>query len=137
MCPAFVHVTHGSFFSSCIARSLTSLGSLCRRWRTIGEWILDLRLTGWGMLCVVFEPVEILVAFAARVAAVGLVLLHANCARIWFVGFGIDDAEGSVGVCVERLAVVAMLCDRWVSGMAQCGNNVERDNRGNLRLCGI
>ena len=57
----------------------------------------------------VFEAVEIFVAFAAGVALVGFVFFHAEGAGEGFEGFGIDDAEGPVAVCVEGLRVMAVL----------------------------
>jgi hypothetical protein len=61
------------------------------------------------VIFVVFEAVEILVALAAGFAAVGLVLFHTEGAGVWVKGFGIDDREGAVLVCMEFLRVVAML----------------------------
>lgn len=62
-----------------------------------------------GVVFVVFEAVEILVALAAGFAAVGLVLFHTEGAGVWVKGFGIDDRKGAVFICVELLRVVAML----------------------------
>ena len=58
---------------------------------------------------VVFEAVEVLVAFAASVAAVGFMFFHAEGAGVGGEGFGVDDGEGAVFVCVEFLRVVAVL----------------------------
>ena len=64
------------------------------------------------MRFVVFEAVEVLVALAADVAAVGFFLFHAEGARVRGGGFGVDDGEGAVGVFVQLLVVVAVLL--WV-----------------------
>ena len=57
---------------------------------------LDLRVTGWGVVLVVFEPVEVLVAFPAGVAAVWLVFFHAEGTGIRVQGFGVHDREGAI-----------------------------------------
>lgn len=51
-----------------------------------------------GVLAVVFEAVEILVALAADFASVWFLLLHAHCAGVGDGGDGVDDGEGAVGV---------------------------------------
>ena len=62
------------------------------------------------MRLVIFEAVEVLVALAAGLALVGFVLLHALGARVGLEGVRVDDGEGAVGVGVEGLRVVAVLC---------------------------
>ena len=62
-----------------------------------------------GVVFVVFEAVEILVALAAGFAAVGFMLFHTESAGVWVKGFGIDDRKGAVFICVELLCIVAML----------------------------
>ena len=59
---------------------------------------LDFGVAAWGVGFVVFEAVEVLVAFAAVVAAVGFVFFHAKGAWVWFLGFGVDDGVGTVFV---------------------------------------
>lgn len=39
----------------------------------------------------IFEPVEVLVPFAADLTAIGLFLFHANCTRIGDRRFGVDN----------------------------------------------
>lgn len=39
--------------------------------------VLNLGITVWGVVLVVFEPVEVLVAFPTGIAAVWFVLFHA------------------------------------------------------------
>ena len=48
------------------------------------------------MVLVVFEPVEVLVAFPAGVAAVWLVFFHAEGTGIRVQGFGVHDREGAI-----------------------------------------
>ena len=43
---------------------------------------LQVRVAGWRVLPVVFESVQVLVAFAANLAAIGLLLFHSNGAGI-------------------------------------------------------
>lgn len=57
----------------------------------------------------IFESVEIFVAFSTGAAAVGLVLFHAEGAGVGIEGLGVDDGEGAVFVCVEFLRVVSVL----------------------------
>ncbi len=57
----------------------------------------------------VFQTVEILVAFAAVVAAVGFVFFHAHGARIGGEGVRVDDRIGAIVVGVEFLGVVSVL----------------------------
>ena len=78
----------------------------------------------------VFEAVEVLVAFAAGVAAVRLVLFHAQSARIWVQGFGINDGEGAVAVVFESLGIVAVLVG---VSRGQCS---KRERLECLRSCG-
>ena len=57
----------------------------------------------------IFQTVEILVAFAAVVAAVGFVFFHAHGARIGGEGVRVDDRIGAIVVGVEFLGVVSVL----------------------------
>lgn len=57
----------------------------------------------------VFEAVEILVAFPAGIAAVWLVLLHAQSTRIWVQSFGINDGKRAIAVVLESLGIMAVL----------------------------
>lgn len=85
-------------------------GCHLRRVRSrIGVGVLDLGVAVWRVVLVVLETVEVLVALAARVAAVGFVLFHAQGARVRGESFGIDDGEGAVFVGGELLCVVAVL----------------------------
>lgn len=61
------------------------------------------------MVLVVFEAVEVLVALAADIAAVGFVLFHAEGSWVRVKSLGIDDGESAVVVCGELLGVVAVL----------------------------
>ena len=61
------------------------------------------------MILVVFEAIEVLVAFATVVAAVRFVLFHADGARVWGQGIGIDDGVGTIFVGMELLRVVSVL----------------------------
>lgn len=75
---------------------------------------------------VVFEAVEVLVAFAADVAAVGFFLFHAEGAGVRGGGFGVDDREGAVGVFVQLLVVVAVLVGKGL------GMGLRKGERGLL-----
>lgn len=57
----------------------------------------------------VLEAVEILVALPARIAAVWLVLFHAQSTRIGVQSFGINDRKGAIVVVFESLGIVAVL----------------------------
>ena len=59
---------------------------------------LNLRVTGWVVVFVIFEAVEVLVAFPASIAAVWLVFFHAHGTGIRVQRFGINDGEGTVFV---------------------------------------
>lgn len=60
----------------------------------------------------VFEAVEVFVALAADVAAVGFVLFHAEGSGVRVEGLGVDDGESAVVVCGKLLGVVAVLVPR-------------------------
>lgn len=64
------------------------------------------------MRLVVFETVEILVAFAASIAFVWLLFLHAQCPRVWRERSRIDDGKSPVRVFVKCLVVMAVLQNR-------------------------
>ena len=70
---------------------------------------LNLRVTVGRVGFVVFEAVEVLVAFAARIATVGFVLFHAQGTGIRVQSFGINDRECAIVVIFEGLGVVAVL----------------------------
>ena len=57
----------------------------------------------------VFQTVEVLVAFAAVIAAVGLVLFHTYGARVWGKGVWVNDRVGTVVVGVKLLGIVSVL----------------------------
>lgn len=57
----------------------------------------------------IFETVEVLVAFPAHLTSVRLVLLHAQGPWVWAEGFWVDNGKGAVVVCGELLRVVSML----------------------------
>lgn len=57
----------------------------------------------------VFKTIEVLVAFAAIVAAVGFVFFHAHGARIGGEGIRVDNRVGAVVVGMEFLGVVSVL----------------------------
>ena len=57
----------------------------------------------------VFETVEVLVAFPTGIAAIWLMFFHAQSTRIGVMGFGIDDRKGAVIVVFEGLGIVPML----------------------------
>ena len=61
------------------------------------------------MVFVVFQTIEVLVAFAAVVAAVGFVFFHAHGARIGGEGIRVDNGVGAVVVGMEFLGVVSVL----------------------------
>ena len=48
----------------------------------------------------IFQAIEVLVAFPACLALVRFVLFHALGAGVGLQGFGVDYAEGAVGVGV-------------------------------------
>ena len=64
------------------------------------------------MLAVVLETVQVLVAFAADLAAVGLLLLHADSPRVGNRGCRVNDGKGAVGVLLELLVLMAVLGER-------------------------
>ena len=57
----------------------------------------------------IFETVEVLVAFPTGIAAIWLMFFHAQSTRIGVMGFGIDDRKGAVIVIFEGLRIVPML----------------------------
>lgn len=61
------------------------------------------------MLTVVFETVEVLVALAAHLTAIGFLFLHADGSRIWDRGCRINNGIGAVWVLLELLVLVTML----------------------------
>lgn len=71
--------------------------------------ILNLRITVGRVVLVVFEAVEVLVAFPARVAAVWFMLFHAQGTGIGVQGLGINNREGAIVIVFEGLSIVAVL----------------------------
>ena len=61
------------------------------------------------MAFVIFEAIEILIPFAADIAPIGLVLLHAEGSWVRAESVGIDNGECAVFVCGELLSVVTVL----------------------------
>lgn len=59
---------------------------------------LHLWVAGRRVLFVVFETIQVLVSFAANIALVRLLLLHAKSTRIRSGRFGVDDRECSISV---------------------------------------
>ena len=60
-------------------------------------------------MTMILEAVEILVPLAADFAAIGLLFLHADGARIWNRCGRVDDGKGAVRVLFELLILVAVL----------------------------
>lgn len=73
---------------------------------------LKIWVAGWGVSLVVFETVEVLVPLLANVALVWLLLFHSHGARIWCLGVGVDNREGSVAILMESLIVMTVLAFR-------------------------
>lgn len=44
----------------------------------------------------VFQAIEVFVAFATYFAFIGFVLFHAKCSGVWGMGFWVDDGEGPI-----------------------------------------
>lgn len=61
------------------------------------------------MVAMILEAIEILVAFTADIAAVGLFLLHADGAGVRGVGLGIHNGKRAVTVFAKLLTGVAVL----------------------------
>ena len=70
---------------------------------------LNLGITVWRVVLVVFETVEVLVAFPTGIAAIWLMFFHAQSTRVRVMGFGIDDRKGAIIVVFEGLGIVPML----------------------------
>lgn len=70
---------------------------------------LQVRVAVRGMRTVVFQPVQVLVAFSANFAPVGLLLLHANGSGVWDRSQRIDNGESTVFILFELLILVAVL----------------------------
>ena len=60
-------------------------------------------------MAVVLETIQVLVALAANLATVRLLLLHADGAGIWNGCRRVDDGEGTIGILLELLILVAVL----------------------------
>lgn len=61
------------------------------------------------MLAVVFETVQVLVAFAADLTAVRLLLLHTNGTGIGNGCGGVYNGECTIGVLLELLILMTVL----------------------------
>lgn len=61
------------------------------------------------MLAVVLQTIEVLVALETRIAAVWLLLFHADGAGVWDRCGGVDNGEGAVRVLLELLVLVTVL----------------------------
>ena len=70
---------------------------------------LELGIAWWRVGFVIFEAVQVLVSFAAHLAAEWLFFLHADCARIGDRRFGIDDGKRAVCVLMKLLVCVTVL----------------------------
>ena len=62
----------------------------------------------------VFETVEVLVAFATDVAGVGFVFFHSSRAGVYLLCVRVDDGKGAVAVVEDFVGLVTMLY--YVSG---------------------
>lgn len=63
---------------------------------------------GSTMVTYIFESVQVLVPLTADLALVRLLLLHAECARVWRRCLRVDDGEGAVAVLVQLLRLVTV-----------------------------
>lgn len=61
------------------------------------------------MVSVVFEAVEVLVAFPADIASMGFGLFHTQRAGVGVKGFRVNDGEGTIFVGSQLLRVVSVL----------------------------
>ena len=61
------------------------------------------------MLTVVLEAVEVLVPLATNLAAIWLLLLHTNSARVWYGCSRVDYGKGTIGVLLQLLILVTVL----------------------------
>ena len=71
--------------------------------------VLELGVACRGMILVILETVEVLIAFAACFAFVRLLFLHSHRSRIWRKSCRVDDRVSSILILVKLLGVVAML----------------------------
>lgn len=53
--------------------------------------------------------VEILVSLATGFAAIRLLLLHADCAWVWYTRSRVDNRESAIDVLLQLLILVAVL----------------------------
>lgn len=56
----------------------------------------------------VFETVEVLVPLAADITLERLLLLHAQCPRVWSASLGVDDGKGAVAIFMQLLGGMSM-----------------------------
>jgi len=70
---------------------------------------LEFRIARRTVLAMVFESVEILVALATHLAAIRLLLLHADGARVGNASSRIYYREGTIRVLLELLILMTML----------------------------
>jgi len=66
-------------------------------------------VAGGRVVSMVFKTIEVLVAFAANIAAIGLFLLHTDGASIWNRGKRINNGERPISVILKFLCRMAML----------------------------
>lgn len=69
---------------------------------------LEIRITWWRVLLMVFQTVQVLVPLATYFAFVRLLLLHAERTGIWSRGLGIHNGECAVAVFVKLLGLVTV-----------------------------
>lgn len=65
-------------------------------------------VVGYHIATHVFQPIQILVAFAAGLAVERLFLFHTHCSRVRGTRFRIYNGECSVAVLVQLLRLMAM-----------------------------
>ena len=58
----------------------------------------QVRVADDGMIFVVFQAIEVFVAFATYFASIGFVLLHAQRSGVRGMGFWVNDGEGPIVV---------------------------------------
>lgn len=78
------------------------MGFMLKEGRSVSDKLIILAWT------YVFQPVEVLVSLAARLAVEWLLLFHAHSARVGRTRLRVDDGKSSVAVLVQLLSLVAM-----------------------------
>ena len=87
---------------------------------------LKIGVTRRRVSLVVFEAVEVLVPFAAHLAAIRLLLLHTDGSGVGNRRDRIHDGEGAVLILLELLILMAVLRTNvsiWVSGKWSIGQH--------------